>query len=190
MGGGGLTIGWALFSKEHGTHVFEVPQDKYEAGLDKAIAENAHRSFQKWVVRAKVEPELEDHEAKLAEEIDALKAQVAGLKAANDDLANDFLSAGRMIEQLSAGQKPPGTLPVPQSYPQAPIEQQEPAPVIAPAGEPSPRSLAHLTRDNQATEASWTELRAVAKERGIDLTKYRSRPALVDALWPLEPAGV
>lgn len=64
LGVGLPTIGHAFYEEEYGAHVFRVSQadwegDHQQGGLDRQIAENSHRAFQKWIVRAIVEDDSE-----------------------------------------------------------------------------------------------------------------------------------
>lgn len=71
---GSSVLGHALYDPEHGAHVFRFTQEEWEGGIDRQIAENKHRSFGKWIVRAEVEPDLAVPE-------EALKARIAELEA-------------------------------------------------------------------------------------------------------------
>lgn len=182
-GASGKLYGHALYSKEHGTHVFEIDQETYESkpgkpGADLDIAKNAHRPLQKWVVRAKVGVEFDEQETGMAAEIDRLNAEIANVKRAAESLAGDLITAERMIEKLSNR---------PQAAPVKVVNEgsSNPPPVPATPAVPSE----DLTRETQHL-AAYADLKALAKERGIDLGHNPKRAALIEALWPLEPAAV
>ncbi len=92
------TYGHAEFDPALNAHTFRCSQELWDSGLDRDIAENAHRSLCKWVVKAEVEPDLESPEGKLAQEVDALKAQIAQLEAELEPyrMAGDELEATAM----------------------------------------------------------------------------------------------
>lgn len=86
---GSGVLGHALYDPAHGAHVFRFTQEEWEGGIDRQIAENKHRSFGKWIVRAEVEPDLESPAGKHAQEVDALKAEIAELNRVLDDNRRD-----------------------------------------------------------------------------------------------------
>lgn len=80
------TYGHAFYDAKHDAHVFRFTKEQWEGGVDKEIAENGHRSFGKWIIRAEVEPDLESPEGKRAQEVDALNARIVELEARDAEM--------------------------------------------------------------------------------------------------------
>ncbi len=172
-GDSGKTYGHALFSKEHGTHVFEMDQATYENGAGLDLVKNAHRSLQKWEVRCKVVAELDEQETELANELENSKGEVARWKL----VANQLTEEVETLKSLLS--KQPTPLPVinmRQETPDSPATQAAP-----PVNHPTPSR--ELTAAN-ANDWTYQELRDLARDRMLEFNGNPSRVKLLDMLLP------
>jgi hypothetical protein len=172
-GSSGLTYGHAMFSKEHNAHVLEVDQEKWEGPMGRDVTNASHRSLNKWIVRAKVVAVLDEEETNLVTELDQAKSAQAQAEVARDEavrariaIEGDLETMRTLLSQAQA----PATTPATDiaEGPHVPVN-----PLL-----PPPR---RLTLENQG---DWTypELKALAKERGLDLGANPKRTAVIDAL--------
>jgi hypothetical protein len=74
------TIGHADYDPKFDAHVFRLTEQQWLGGIDRELAEHGNRKFNRWIIRAEVEPDLESPEGKHAQEVDALKAEIARLQ--------------------------------------------------------------------------------------------------------------
>lgn len=72
--------GHALYDGKYGSHVFRFSKEEWEGGAGRDITENKHRSLAKWIVLAEVEYNPESELGKMANELDALKAENDSLR--------------------------------------------------------------------------------------------------------------